>query len=129
MKVSVGEAAALAGAMGAVIFFCRAFPFLFFSGPGLSRSKGVKTILDFVERVVPPAAMTVLAFNALGPSFMDLAKTFFHSGSHLSGEAGSAQAALVAAFLTVITYLWKRNPLLSIFGGTAAFMVLQRIIA
>jgi branched-subunit amino acid transport protein AzlD len=107
--------------MGAVIFFCRAFPFFFFrSGDGANDAEGDassgrrEALLAFVEKVVPPVAMTVLAFNALaGPS---------------KGNLREGIPALIAAGFTALAYLWKRNPLIGIFGGTAVYMILERII-
>jgi branched-subunit amino acid transport protein AzlD len=119
MSVTVYNAVVMVAAMGAVIFFCRAFPFLFFSKAISSQSKGTKAFLDFVERIVPPAAMTVLAFNMLGPSFINLVKGI---------ELNSSLAVIIAAVVTAGIHLLKRNPLISIFGGTAVYMVLQRVI-
>jgi branched-subunit amino acid transport protein AzlD len=119
MSVPINEALVMVAAMGAVIFFCRAFPFIFFSGAVSSRSKGTKAFLDYVERIVPPAAMTVLTFNILGPSFVNLFKGI---------ELNSSLAVLIAAVLTAVIHLLKRNPLISIFGGTAVYMVLQRVM-
>ena len=73
MKTGVSEALILSIVMAVVIFFCRVFPFLFFrektgaaSGGTADSEKGRKAVfLAFVEKTVPPAAMTVLAFNAL----------------------------------------------------------------
>jgi branched-subunit amino acid transport protein AzlD len=129
MKVSITDAVILVCAMGGVIFFCRAFPFLFFSGARSSQSKGSKAFLDFVERIAPPVAMTVLAFNALGPSIKVLTESIIRAVSSLPlpQEFNSSLAVLVASVLTVILHLLKRNALMSIFGGTAMYMVLQKI--
>ncbi|MDR1574997.1 MAG: AzlD domain-containing protein [Treponema sp.] len=111
------EALALTFVMGAVILFCRAFPFLFFREPP-AKDTGAGSrraaFLNFVEKTVPPAAMTVLAVNALaGP---------------LKGNPREAIPVLSAACFTALVHLWKRNPLISIFGGTALYMVLERIV-
>ena len=131
MKTSFAEAMGIVLAMGAVILFCRAFPFLFFSRVRSAQSKGTKTFLDFVERITPPAVMTVLTFNALGPSIKNLAFDFasFLSSSPLSTEWSGSLAIVIAAILTALIHLWKRNALISIFGGTASFMILQRVIS
>jgi branched-subunit amino acid transport protein AzlD len=111
---SLREAMWLVFAMGAVIFFCRAFPFLFFSG-GISKKTSVReSLLNFVEKIVPPAAMTVLAFNALGTAF----KENPHDGL----------LVLAASVFTALIHLWKRNTLVSIIGGTALYMILMRVI-
>ena len=106
---SLSEALILVFAMGAVILFCRAFPFLFFSG---GEKKGV--FFTFVEKSVPPVAMTVLAFNAIGGAFREN----IHDGL----------LVLAASAFTALVHLWRRNALLSIIGGTVLYMVLVRTI-
>ena len=116
MKTGIGEALILSVVMAVVIFFCRVFPFLFFrnrNNGGNTQSKRSAAFLAFVEKTVPPVAMTVLAFNALaGP---------------VKSNPGEIIPALAAAAFTAIVHLWRRNPLLSIFGGTAVFMLLTRL--
>ena len=120
---STAEALGMVLAMGAVVFLCRAIPFLFFSraanevddsdkageSPG-KRKKGAGVFLDFIERVVPPVAMTVLAFNALGFAFRE------------NFQAGLL--ALAASAFTAILHLWKGNYLISILGGTLLYMII-----
>jgi branched-subunit amino acid transport protein AzlD len=120
MKTSVSEALILTVVMAAVIFFCRVFPFLFFkerktAGIGAADTNSRPAAFPaFVEKIVPPAAMTVLAFNALaGP---------------VSKQPGEIIPTLAAAAFTALVHLWRRNPLISIFGGTALFMLLQRVL-
>ena len=114
---SLKEAFGLVFAMGAVILFCRALPFLFFSGNSkkkLSNTSSPGSLLTFVEKIVPPAAMTVLAFNALGGAFRENISDGF--------------LVFTAALCTALIHLWKRNSLVSIFGGTILYMILIRII-
>jgi branched-subunit amino acid transport protein AzlD len=122
MKTTVTGALIMICAMGAVVFFSRAIPFLFFSGNKISQSKGTKLFLEFIERIAPPAAMTVLAFNALGPSLINFVKGL------ASGEFAGSLAVIIAAALTAAIHIWKRNSLISIFGGTAIYMILQRVV-
>jgi branched-subunit amino acid transport protein AzlD len=138
MKTSVNAALGFTAAMGLVIFFCRLFPFLFFrqeanppgEGEGADNKHGGKegegggkcggapsrrdVFLNFVEKLAPPAAMTVLAFNAIAGSF----KTGLREGLPV----------LIASALTALIHLWKRNSLFSIFGGTAIYMILERVM-
>jgi len=108
---SINEALVFILAMGAVIFFCRAFPFLLFlRGGEKGKSKAMEVFLDFVEKIVPPAAMTVLAFNALGGAFR--------------GGTEEGFLALAAAVFTALLHLWKKNFLLSILGGTILYSLL-----
>jgi branched-subunit amino acid transport protein AzlD len=132
MTTSVNEALLLVAVMAAAIFFCRVFPFLFFRGkngsikvvsaseneslpeakPSQERRK--TAFLAFVEKTVPPVAMTVLAFNSLaGPVYA--------SPNELIPMLG-------AAAFTAIVHVWRRNPLNSIFGGTALYMILIRVL-
>jgi branched-subunit amino acid transport protein AzlD len=105
-----GSAVVYSLAMAAVILFCRAVPFIVFrkkaedtAGPSL------KAFLAFVEKVVPPAAMTVLAFNAMAGPVRE------------NPESGAP--VLIAAAFTALLHFWKRNALVSIFGGTALYML------
>jgi branched-subunit amino acid transport protein AzlD len=140
MKLSVSEAFIIASACGAVIFFCRLFPFLFFAGNSKPLSGRTNAFMEFIERIVPPVAMTVLTFNALGPSLGNLAKAALNALSSAvnalsasmpnrttPNESMPALAVLCAAVLTALLHIWKRNPLISIFGGTALYMILQKI--
>ena len=116
MKTGTTEALILSVVMAVVIFFCRIFPFLFFSNNNGGGTKdGRKTaFLAFVEKTVPPVAMTVLAFNSLaGP---------------IKANINEIIPTLTAAVFTAIVHLWRRNPLLSIFGGTAVYMLLTRFL-
>jgi branched-subunit amino acid transport protein AzlD len=116
---STTEALGMVLAMGAVVVFCRALPFLFFSRNANSvdngvreseRKKGAGAFLDFVEKVVPPVAMTVLAFNALGGAFRD--------------GSSNGLLSLAAAAFTAVLHLWKGNYLISILGGTILYMII-----
>jgi branched-subunit amino acid transport protein AzlD len=125
---SVPEALGMVLAMGAVIFFCRAFPFMFFSRNkgadnstdsnsekgGIKRLGGISRLVDFAEKIIPPVAMTVLSFNILGTSF----------------KADQIDGLLVlgASAITAGLHLWKRNFLISILGGTAVYMILCRFL-
>jgi len=104
---STKEALLFVLAMGAVILFCRAIPFLLFFRN--SSGKSTAAFLSFVEKVVPPAAMTVLAFNALGAAFRENIDDGF--------------LVLAAAVFTALLHLWKRNFLISILGGTILYII------
>ena len=103
------EALLIVFAMGAVILLCRAIPFLFFSGRILQKD----SFLNFVEKIVPPAAMTVLALNVMGGAFLENTKT--------------GLLTLAASAFTALLHLWKKNSLVSIFGGTALYMILIKM--
>jgi branched-subunit amino acid transport protein AzlD len=111
--------------MGVVILFCRAVPFLFFPG-GDKSSPRVKAFLGFVERTVPRVVMTILAFTAIGSGF--LGETSTSPEGEVSGFLNDGILVLAASVFTALLHLWKRNSLVSIFGGTAVYMILQRIV-
>jgi branched-subunit amino acid transport protein AzlD len=130
MKTSVTEALILTAVMACAIFFCRIFPFLFFRGKtgNAGNSGRGKAFLSFVERIVPPVAMTVLAFNSL-TDFSKIRFNFFHGAiDSIPLSPRDIIAMIAAAVFTALIHLWRRNPLISIFGGTALYMALLRII-
>jgi branched-subunit amino acid transport protein AzlD len=104
--------------MGLVIFFCRAFPFLFFRNKGEGEGKRAGglggSLLTLAERVAPPAAMTVLAFNSIAGPLREDPRRFL--------------PVLIASVITALAHLWKRNSLISIFGGALIYMVLSRLL-
>ncbi|MDR1178463.1 MAG: AzlD domain-containing protein [Spirochaetaceae bacterium] len=112
--LSTGQAVYYSVAMGLVILLCRILPFILF-GRSADEKGGTKkrtfAFLSFVERVVPPVAMTVLAFNAIsGP---------------VKENPEQALPVLSASLFTALAQLWKRNAFLSIAGGTAVYMLLR----
>jgi branched-subunit amino acid transport protein AzlD len=112
--LKVSETLVFTVIMGGVIFFCRVFPFLFFRGKKETageQGKLFSSFLGFVEKVAPPVAMTVLAFNALSAPLKD--------------DIRQGIPVLIATAYTVLVHFWKRNPLLSIFGGTLLYMILR----
>jgi branched-subunit amino acid transport protein AzlD len=118
---SAGSALVLSLGMALVIFFCRAFPFFFFRGDGEAAGTGGTAgnprggaLLSFVEKVAPPVAMTVLAFNSVA--------------GQIRTSPGEALPLLAASFFTGLVHIWRRNPLISIIGGTAVYVILERIL-
>ncbi|MDR2029492.1 MAG: AzlD domain-containing protein [Treponema sp.] len=113
--LTVPQALAYTFAMGGVILFCRAAPFLFFRDrEGGERKAGfMGTLLSLAEQAAPPAAMTVLAFNAIAGSVKE---------APLLGAP-----VLIASGITALVHIWKRNSLISIFAGTALYMILERL--
>lgn len=89
----------------AVIFSTRAFPFVLFS------TREPPHILSFIERSIPPMVMAILVVNCFCDAHCDV-KTV-------------SQAISLAA--VVMLHLWRKNPMISIFGGTALYMVLLRV--
>jgi branched-subunit amino acid transport protein AzlD len=115
---TTGEAVVYTFVIAAVIVFCRAFPFLFFRAKkgenSLKRMEKEKAFISFVEKTVPPAAMTVLAFNSITVPFRE--------------NYREGLVVLTASILTALVHLLRRNTLLSIFGGTAAYFALEKFL-
>lgn len=86
----------------------RALPFLLFRG------KEVPEIVRYLGRVLPMAIMATLVMYCL-------------KGITFSSAAGFAPP-LIASALTVLLHIWKRNTMLSIFGGTVCYMLLVQIV-
>lgn len=87
----------------------RFLPFLIFGG----KNKTPKTVL-YLGKVLPCAIMGMLVVYCL-------------RGMSFSAPAGFLPQ-LIAGGLTVLLYLWKKNSLISILGGTACYMLLIRFI-
>lgn len=86
----------------------RALPFLLFRG------KEVPEIVRYLGRVLPMAIMATLVMYCL-------------KGITFSSPAGFAPP-LIASALTALLHIWKRNTMLSIFGGTVCYMLLVQIV-
>lgn len=101
--------AALIGTLisAAILYALRAFPFVLFS------KKEPPKVIRFIEKYIPPMVMAVLVVYCLKDINFS-AKPF-------------GLAEIVALTFTVIIHLWKKNSMISIFGGTIIFMVLSRL--
>ncbi len=96
-------------AMTIVTVLTRAAPFLFFS------RREPPAAVDYLQAYLPPALMTILVLSA----FKDVAWAEFPHGI----------PAIAGATATALVHLAKRNVLLSIACGTAAFIALTRLLA
>lgn len=105
---SVQDALIAVPLLALVILATRAFPFVLFS-----RRDPPKAI-RFVERFIPPMVMAVLVVYCL----KDIPWGVWPSGTR----------ELAALALVVVLHLWKKNAMLSIFGGTAFYMILRAVL-
>lgn len=87
----------------------RFLPFLIFGG----KRKTPDTVL-YLGKVLPCAIMGMLVVYCLR------GMTFTSVGGFLP--------QLIAGALTAGLYLWRKNSLLSILGGTACYMLLRRFV-
>jgi len=118
MKTGINEALLMTLVMGAVVFFCRVFPFLFFRvrkpGQNLADNGEKKAaFLAFVEKNVPLVVMIVLAFNSVTVPFKE--------------NPREGMVVLASSILTAAVHLLRRNSLISIFSGTAAYILLEKL--
>ena len=91
-----------------VTLLLRALPFMFFGGKG-----GVPKWIASLGSVLPPAIMAALVVYCLR--------------GVLFGSLADGAYQLIAGAVVVLVHLWKRNTLLSIAVGTAAYMLLIRL--
>lgn len=100
-----------------LMFLLRAFPFILFS-----KRKPPK-ILRFIEKYIPAMVIGVLIIYCLcDPKYL----TFLDPASPAAAPWGIPAIAGIVA--TVALHLWKSNSMISIFGGTILFMVLEHLI-
>ncbi len=86
----------------------RALPFLIFRG------RDVPEVVRYLGRVLPMAIMATLVIYCLkGISF---------------ANAAGCVPMLLASAVTALLHLWRRNTMLSIFGGTVLYMVLVQMV-
>lgn len=94
------------GVMGAATALTRFLPFVFLNRHHENRH------LNFVGRLLPGAATIILVVYCL-------------KGTNFSAPTFGIPEA-VAVIFTASMHVWKRNALLSIFGGTAIYLLLLR---
>lgn len=99
----------LIGIAAITTFLLRALPFLLFSG-----KHSMPSTVQKVSELLPPAIMAVLVVYCIKDSIS-------------SPESGTI-ATGIAVLAVIGLHLWKRNTLLSIFGGTAIYMVCLRFL-
>lgn len=91
----------------------RAFPFLLFS------RRNPPKVINFIEKYIPPMVMAALLFYCV----KDI--SFVSEGSvDLKGFLPYA----IGIGSTIALHIWKRNSLISIFGGTGIYMILIRVL-
>ncbi|MBR3756059.1 MAG: AzlD domain-containing protein [Firmicutes bacterium] len=109
MEFNAGYAALLIFVAAAVTFGLRAVPFVFFGGKR-EMPEPVKKVAD----LMPAAIIAVLVIYCL-------------KGAIVTVDMNTLASALGAAAV-VLLHVWKRNMLLSIFGGTAVYMLLLHLL-
>ncbi len=111
MRLTLFQAVIATVASAVMIFLLRALPFILFS-----KRKPPK-IISFIEKYIPAMVIGVLIIYCLvDPKYISFS------------EAPYGIPALAAVVSAVLLHLWKGNSMLSIFGSTIIFMILERVI-
>ena len=115
MKLTDTEALIATFAIGAMMLLLRLLPFIIFS------KRKPPLFFSYVEKFIPALAIAVLFTVCLKSSTSDL----IFSGSGLAEEFPSIICALISVAATAALHIWKNNAMLSIFGGTVLYMILN----
>ena len=108
MKPDTLTAILIIAVVAAVTFLTRALPFIFF------RNRKTPRIITYLGDVLPPAIMAMLIVYCLkGVSF---------------AAYPYGLPELIAIVIVAALQLWKKNILVSIFSGTAVYMVLIQLV-
>lgn len=107
--LTTSQAAVAIAVMALVTLFTRAAPFLLFGRGG----QPPKVVL-YLGQVLPPAIIAMLIVYCLRA-------VEFSTAAHWAPQ-------LIAAAAVVGLHIWKKNNLLSIFGGTLLYMVLVQTV-
>jgi branched-subunit amino acid transport protein AzlD len=95
---------------GIVTFLIRAFPFIIMS----KKNENMEKYMVYLSKVLPPAIVGVLIIYTLK-------ETKFLIPSDVAPK-------LIALIVVVLLHLWRKNSLISIFGGTVLYMFLVQKI-
>lgn len=104
----VSKAVLVSFLIGLIVFGERLFPFAVFS----KRKPG--KLIHIFERYIPPLVMIGLLIYSLRDVRFSSLKLWVPQIS--------------AIVFTIVTYLWKKNSLVSIFGATIIYMILIRVM-
>lgn len=108
MNISLSAAVVATCLTAVIIFLLRAFPFLLFS------KKDPPPLIRFIEKYIPSMIIAILIVYCL----KDVQVT----------TAPFGIPALVGIASTVALHLWRNNSMISIFGGTIIYMVLNYLL-
>ena len=103
------HAAGVIAVASIVTMLIRAFPFAVFGG-----DKKRPAVIDYLADVLPYAIMGMLVVYCL------------KNVSLVTAPHGLSE--MIACVMVVLLHLWKRNTLLSIIAGTAAYMFLIQVV-
>lgn len=113
--------------MAVVTFLTRALPFLLFD-----RGDAPPKLVLYLGRVLPPAVIAMLIIYCLRSPALSVSANLVETLSGfwqavVSFFVGWAPQ-LIAGVVVVVLHVWKKNNLLSIFGGTILYMILVQFV-
>lgn len=121
------QAIASIAVMAVVTFLTRFLPFLLFD-----RGESPPKLVLYLGRVLPPAVIAMLIIYCLrSPSAAVPAELTAPLSGWLAGIVSffvGWAPQLIAGAAVVALHIWKRNNLLSIFGGTVLYMILVQAV-
>lgn len=115
MKLTAIEALVATLCIGIMMLLLRLLPFLIF------RNRKVPAFFSFVEKFIPAISIAVLFCACFRERTTDL----LFLSANPKAELPAVICALAASLVTVLLHLWKNNAMVSIFGGTILYMVLN----
>ncbi len=125
--LTTGQAIASIAVMAVVTFLTRVLPFLLFD-----RGESPPKIVLYLGRVLPPAVIAMLIIYCLrSPSVAVPAELTDGLSAWLAAVVSffvGWAPQLIAGAVVVVLHIWKRNNLLSIFGGTILYMILVQVV-
>lgn len=115
MKLTATEALIATLAIGIMMLLLRLLPFVIFA------RRKTPAFFSFIEKFIPALSIAVLFAICLKERTTDL----LINSSNMMTELPSALCAIAASILTVMLHVWRNNAMVSIFGGTILYMILN----
>lgn len=115
MKLTETEALIATLCIGALLFLLRFLPFVLFG------KRKTPFIFGIMEKCIPAISIAVLLVVCIKSHTTDLMLT----SAVPETEIPAVASAVVASVVTVLLHLRWKNAMVSIFGGTILFMVLN----
>jgi branched-subunit amino acid transport protein AzlD len=105
--LSISQALIATLIAAAITFATRIIPFIFFS------KRKPSPLIQYAQRYIPPMTMVILVLYCVKDTPW--------------ADVRSVATVVIPILVTVVLHLWKGNALISIFSGTALYMVLIRL--
>lgn len=113
--------------MALVTFLTRVLPFLLFD-----RGESPPKLVLYLGRVLPPAVIAMLIVYCMRSPALAVPEQLTAGVSGLWAAVVSFFVGwapqLISGVAVVLLHIWKKNDLLSIFGGTILYMILVQAV-